>query len=56
MDWDKIIEHNAERLVAVLTELFVMAGFGRGGMAVSPAPFRRGWPSAGMPTAYLPSA
>ena len=31
-----IIERNAERLVAVVTELFVMAGFGRGGTALLP--------------------
>ena len=36
MDWDDIIERNCERLVAVLTELFVMAGFGRGGTALLP--------------------
>ena len=36
MDWDGIIERNAERLVAVLTELFAMAGFGRGGTALLP--------------------
>ena len=36
MDWPTIIERNAERLVAVLTELFVMAGFGRGGTALMP--------------------
>ena len=36
MDWDGIIERNAERLVAVLTELFAMAGFGRGGTALMP--------------------
>ena len=36
MDWDDIIERNAERLVAVITELFVMAGFGRGGTAKLP--------------------
>ena len=26
MDWDDIIERNAERLVMVVTELFAMAG------------------------------
>ena len=36
MDWPSIIERNAERLIAVLTELFVMAGFGRGGTALMP--------------------
>ena len=36
MDWPMIIERNAERLIAVLTELFVMAGFGRGGTALLP--------------------
>ncbi len=36
MDWPTIIERNAERLIAVLTELFVMAGFGRGGTALLP--------------------
>ena len=36
MDWPMIIERNCERLVAVLTELFVMAGFGRGGTALLP--------------------
>ena len=36
MDWDQIIERNAERLVAVLTELFAMAGFGLGGTAFLP--------------------
>ena len=36
MDWNGIIERNAERLVAVLTELFAMAGFGRGGTAFLP--------------------
>jgi hypothetical protein len=36
MNWDEIIERNVERLVAVLTELFVMAGFGRGGTAFLP--------------------
>ena len=36
MDWDGIIERNCERLVAVLTELFAMAGFGRGGTALLP--------------------
>jgi hypothetical protein len=36
MNWNEIIERNAERLVAVLTELFVMAGFGRGGTAFLP--------------------
>ena len=36
MDWPTIIERNCERLVAVLTELFVMAGFGRGGTALMP--------------------
>jgi hypothetical protein len=29
MDWDEIIERSVERLVAVLTELFVMAGAAR---------------------------
>jgi hypothetical protein len=36
MDWDDIIERNSEKLVAFLTELFVMAGFGRGGTAMLP--------------------
>ena len=36
MDWDQIIERNCERLVAVLTELFAMAGFGLGGAAFLP--------------------
>jgi hypothetical protein len=36
MDWPLIIERNAERLVSVVTELFVMAGFGRGGTAFLP--------------------
>ena len=36
MDWDGIIERNAGRLVMVVTELFAMAGFGRGGMALLP--------------------
>ncbi len=36
MDWDEIIERNAERLAAVVTGLFVMAGFGRGGTALLP--------------------
>ena len=36
MDWDGIIERNCERLVAVLTELFAMAGFGLGGTALLP--------------------
>ena len=36
MDWNGIIERNCERLVAVLTELFAMAGFGRGGTALLP--------------------
>ena len=36
MDWPMIIERNAERLVAVVTGLFVMAGFGRGGTALLP--------------------
>jgi hypothetical protein len=36
MDWPMIIERNAERLYAVVTELFVMAGFGRGGTAFLP--------------------
>ena len=36
MDWPVIIEHNAGRLVSVVTELFVMAGFGRGGTALLP--------------------
>ena len=36
MDWPTIIERNCERLIAVLTELFVMAGFGRGGTALMP--------------------
>ncbi len=41
MDWPMIIERNCERLVAVLTELFVMAGFGRGGTALLPRPVCR---------------
>ena len=41
MDWDGIIERNAERLVAVLTELFALAGFGRGGTALLPRHVRR---------------
>ena len=41
MDWDAIIERNAERLVAVLTELFALAGFGRGGTALLPRHVRR---------------
>ena len=36
MNWDEIIERNAERLAAVVTGLFVMAGFGRGGTALLP--------------------
>jgi hypothetical protein len=36
MDWPLIIERNADRLYAVVTELFVMAGFGRGGTAFLP--------------------
>ena len=36
MDWPMIIERNADRLFAVVTELFVMAGFGRGGTAFLP--------------------
>ncbi len=36
MDWTMIIERNADRLVSVVTELFVMAGFGRGGTAFLP--------------------
>ena len=36
MDWDQIIERNCERLVAVLTELFAVAGFGLGGTALLP--------------------
>jgi hypothetical protein len=36
MDWPMIIERNAGRLVAIVTELFVMAGFGRGGTAFLP--------------------
>ena len=36
MDWPMIIERNADRLVSVVTELFVMAGFGRGGTAFLP--------------------
>jgi hypothetical protein len=36
MDWPLIIERNRDRLYAVVTELFVMAGFGRGGTAFLP--------------------
>ena len=41
MNWDGIIERNAERLVAVLSELFAFAGFGRGGTALLPRHVRR---------------
>ena len=36
MEWAMVIERNSEKLVAFLTELFVMADFGRGGTALMP--------------------
>lgn len=41
MDWPMIINRNRERLFAVVTELFVMAGFGRGGTGFLPRPVFR---------------
>ena len=36
MDWALVIERNSEKLVAFITELFIMAGFGRGMTAFLP--------------------